>query len=262
MLVHTYFSLNDIHVSLIWIILSASLLGFIRFILYTDFRLSRMWNVMFECHKLQFHIISVAYNNGNTKISIQSELHRHVTIDLVNELSSLSSSFTKWIGAQKSYLKSIDGWLLKCVPEQKHSKRKRRPEPGSHRSLGPPIYVTCGVWLEKLETLPKQVPDPIKELAAETARFVPRQERNQGKDKNRPYVPSWEADNKRDSENLLINEASDDWISHFDRFRSRLEAFLGYLNNFADYSVKMYVELEEAIRVAKIRYEKSHSQVS
>jgi len=186
---------------------------------------------MFECHKLQFHIISVAYNNGNTKISIQSESHRHVTMELVNELNSLSSSFTKWIGAQKSYLQAIDGWLFKCVPpsETKSSKRKRRQEPLSYRSRGPTIYVTCGVWLEKFEALPKQVVDSIKELATETARFVPRQERNQGKDVNRPYLPSWEADNKHDSENLLINEALDNWISGFDNFRSNLAEFLGLL---------------------------------
>lgn len=226
--------------------------------------LSRMWNVMFECHKLQFHIISEVDNIGNTKISIQSESHRHATLDLVNELSSLSSSFTKWIGAQKSYLQAIDGWLLKCVHvPQKSSKRRKRPEPGSLRSRGPPIYVTCGVWLEKLESLPKQVADSIKELAAETFRFAPRQERNQGKDQgkdvNRPYLPSWEADNKRDSENLLIDEALDDWISGFDRFQSKLVGFLGQLNNFAESSVKMYVELEEAIQGAKSRYDQSKS---
>jgi len=216
---------------------------------------------MFECHKLQFHIISVAYNNGNTKISIQSESHRHVTMELVNELNSLSSSFTKWIGAQKSYLQAIDGWLFKCVPpsETKSSKRKRRQEPLSYRSRGPTIYVTCGVWLEKFEALPKQVVDSIKELATETARFVPRQERNQGKDVNRPYLPSWEADNKHDSENLLINEALDNWISGFYNFRSNLAEFLGQLNKFAESSVKMYFELEEAIQVAKNRYDHSKS---
>uniref|UniRef100_A0A5B6ZX80 DUF632 domain-containing protein n=1 Tax=Davidia involucrata TaxID=16924 RepID=A0A5B6ZX80_DAVIN len=71
--------------------------------------LRRMWEVMFQCHKLQFHIISIAYNNGNSKISIQSESHRQITIHLENELSSLYTSFTKWIGAQKSYVQAKGG---------------------------------------------------------------------------------------------------------------------------------------------------------
>lgn len=229
-----------------------------------------MWKVMFDCHKLQFHIISVAHKNGNTKISIQSEPHRQIAIHLENELCSLSSSLIKWIGAQKSYLQAINGWLVKCAPvEQKSSKRKRKKEPRSLRNNGPPIYVTCGVWLEELESLSlplKQVVDSMKSLADETGRFVPSQEKNQGKDMNRPYLPSWKADNKIDSANILRDEAPDEWISCFERFRSSLVGFIGQLSDFAESSVKKYVELEEAIQGAKTSYDhqihlKSRSQV-
>lgn len=213
-----------------------------------------MWEVMSECHKLQFSIISIAYNNGNTKISIQSESHRQITVHLEKELSSLCSSFTKWIGAQRSYLQAINHWLFKCVfLPHKPSKRKRKQEPPAKmtlRSHGPPVYVTCGVWLDKLEDLPaKEVAESIKGLAAETAHFLPRQEKNQGKSAN---LSSWKADNGSDSAvNLLRDEASDDCISGFERFRSSLEGFLGQLNNFADSSVHMYADLEKEIQVAK-----------
>lgn len=159
---------------------------------------------MSECHKLQFDIIQ-AQKNGNTKLSIQSESHQQDTIHLVNELSSLSSSFLKWFSAQKFYLQAIGGWLSKCAPvPQKSSKRKRKPEPRSLRNNGPPIYVTCGDWLGRLEGLEsssvKQVVDTIRSLAVETAHFVPRQEKNQGKDMNRSYLPSWKSKKESDSE--------------------------------------------------------------
>lgn len=205
-----------------------------------------MWEVMFECHKLQFQVISVAYNNAHSKISIKSDSHRQITIHLENELSSLSSSFTKWISAQKFYLQAINNWLVKCVSlPQKSSRRKRRaPPPPPLRDFGPPIYATCSVWLDLLDWLPsKELTDSIKSLASETSHFLPRQEKNQGKSGSETAV------------NLLADDASEDWISGFDRFRSSLVGFLGQLNNFSENSVQMYADLKKAIQDAKIKYD-------
>lgn len=208
--------------------------------------LSRMWEVMFECHKLQFQIISVAYNDTHSKISIKSDSHRQITIHLENELNSLSSSFTKWISAQKVYLQAINNWLVKCVSlPQKSSRRKRRLPPPPLRNFGPPIYATCAVWLDLLAELPsKDLTDSIKSLASETSHFLPRQEKNQGKSGSETAV------------NLLADDVSEDWISGFDRFRSSLVGFLGQLNNFSERSVQKYAELKKDIQDAKIKYDK------
>lgn len=225
-------------------------------------RLSRMWEVMFECHKFQFQIISAAYSNSHARTTMQSELRRQITAYLENELHSLSSSFAKWTEAQKSYLVSINGWLYKCVSlQQKSSKRKRRFQPPPLRNYGPPIYATCGVWLEKLETLPvKDVTDSIKSLAGETAWFLPHQEKNQRKGANHPHITSWKGDNGSESrDNLLRDDASEDWVSGFDRFRASLIRFLSQLNNFAGSSVKMHAELRQAIQDAKNNYHRWNS---
>ena len=214
-------------------------------------RLSRMWEVMFECHKLQFQIMSVSYNNSHARITMHSELHRQITAYLEDELHFLSSSFTKWLGAQKSYLEAIIGWIHKCVPipsQQKSSKRKKKPQPEILRDSGPPIYVTCDVWLDKLSALPiKDVADSIKSLAADTAWFLPRQDKNQGKGANHPHV------NGESADNLLRDDTSEDWVSGFDRFRASLIRFLGQLNSLSGSSVKMYTELRQAIQDAKSR---------
>lgn len=218
-----------------------------------------MWGVMLECHKLQFLIISVANNNGNTKISVHSESHRQIALYLEDELSNLSSSFNKWIGAQKSYLQSINGWLLKCVSiAEKSSKKKRRQQPENPlRHCGPPIYATCGVWFDKLETLPaNDVTESIKILEAEIASFVPRQEKKESKDANQSGVTSWKADNGSDSAvNMLRDEVSQSWTSDFDRFQRSLVGFVGKLNKFAESSVEMYAEVQEAIQRSKTNYD-------
>lgn len=215
-----------------------------------------MWEVMYECHSLQFHIISVAYNNGDSKIYTQSDSHRQITTHLESELRSLSLSFTRWIDAQKSFLQAIKDWLYKCVHlPQKYSRRKKPVPAPPLRTLGPPIYATCDGWLEKLNELrPQHVSDSIKNLVAETICFLPHQEKNKGKSATLPST-SGNADNDSDPAiNIMTDEASEEWISGFDRFRSSLVGFIGQLNNFAQDSVVKYTELMQAIKDAKNNY--------
>lgn len=201
---------------------------------------------MFECHKQQFVVISSACNNINsTKIPFQSDSHRQITVHLEQELISLSSTFKSWITSQKSYVESINQWLFKCVSlSKKPSKRKRRFEQPELRNYGPPIYVTCGVWLDSLNKLPvKEVSDSIKGLAAEISHFLPATNHHSTAKKGL----------KSDSDlgaNLLRQEEA---ISD-DRVRSSLVSFLEQLSNFSNFSVKMYVDLQNSIKNAKRSY--------
>ncbi|MCL7035056.1 hypothetical protein MKW94_025474 [Papaver nudicaule] len=219
--------------------------------------LSRMWEKMYACHRLQYNIISIANKSSNAKITIHSELHRQATGNLQHELTSLSSSFTKWIGAQVSYLRSIDGWLLKCVSlPQKASRKKSRWKTTEIplRNLGPPIFVTCGVWLAKLEALPtKEVENSIKVLASDTTRLLPRQEKNQGRSLKHTSSSLKRSNTSETGASILRDSAPEDWNSGIDRFQSSLVGFLDRLHCFALSSVGMYLELEKAIQEAKSR---------
>ncbi|GMH07130.1 hypothetical protein Nepgr_008970 [Nepenthes gracilis] len=216
--------------------------------------LYRMWEMMSESHMLQLHIITIAYSNDNAKIPMHSESHRQITTLLENELSTLSSSFTKWVFAQKSYVLAINNWLLKCVVvNEKSSRRKSRMPPPPLRISGPPIYTTCGVWLDKLEALPaKDVADAIKGLAAETSRFLPHQEKT-GRKKTA-------VKGANPALGILNGEAFEDWNTGYDHFRSSLVIFLNRLSTFSESSVKMYGELQKAIQEAKRNYQHLMSQ--
>ncbi|KAG4909346.1 hypothetical protein JHK87_055462 [Glycine soja] len=227
--------------------------------------LSRMWEVMFECHKLQFQTMSTVYNNSHAGIAAtHSELRRQITSYLESELHYLSSSFTKWIGAQKFYLEAINGWLHKCVSLKQKPGKKKRPQRPLLRMYGPPIYATCEIWLEKLGELPVQdVVDSMKSLAGEIAQFLPRQEKNQGKGANHSHLTTWNANNIRSesSDNLLRDGTLEDWDSGFDQFRASFLGFLAQLNNFAGSSIMMYTDLRQAIQIAKKNYHhRSNSQ--
>ncbi|CAA3017528.1 Hypothetical predicted protein [Olea europaea subsp. europaea] len=226
--------------------------------------LRRMWDMMLECHELQFHIISVSHTPRSTEFAVQSDSWKQIAIYLENELNSLRLSFTKWIGAQKIYVESIDKWLLKCVSlPQNKSKRNKRIRPPPIRNCGPPIYIMCGTWLEMIDKLPSQgVVDSIKHLAAEVAHFLPRQEKNQRKGGNDSHLSTFKAGTNDDTSgiNMLKGEASEDWISGSDRFRTSLADFLGQLNNFSESSVKMFSDLQNFIEEAKENYKQFKSQ--
>ncbi|KZV30575.1 hypothetical protein F511_05725 [Dorcoceras hygrometricum] len=226
--------------------------------------LRRMWEMMMDCHRLQFHIISISIAPGSTKINIQSDSLRQITIHLENELNSLSSNFTKWIGAQKIYVEAINKWLFKCVSlPQNNIKRNKRMRLPSMRECGPPIYMICDAWLEMIDRLPcKGVVDSIKDLAAEVAHVLPRQEKNQGKSTNRSRNVSLldGMDGDERGINTSTDEALEDLVPAFDGFRTSLAGFLGKSNNFAECSVTMFSDLQKSIQDAKFKYEQFKSQ--
>ncbi|XP_047324273.1 protein ROLLING AND ERECT LEAF 2 [Impatiens glandulifera] len=205
--------------------------------------LRRMWEVMFECHKLQLDAISTAYNKGNHK---SSDLHRNA-IHLKAQLESLSWSFTKWVSAQKTYLQALNNWLFKCIPlQEKSTKRRRRREGPPIRNFGPPMYTTVEVWLELIGTLPeKALQDSIKVLASEINRFVPHHEKNQ--------------DKGRDGNNSDTHEVSEDHVHEFDRFQQSLIGFLSQLSVFADSSANMLIKLQKDIQDSKNNYNRKMS---
>lgn len=123
--------------------------------------------------------------------------------------------------------------------------------PPSMRQCGPPIYMICGAWLEMIDGLPaKGVPDSVKELAAEVAQFLPRQDKKHG---NKPDGNEAATDALRDL---------DDVVPRLDRVRTSLEGFLLKLNSFAECSLRMFTELQKAIQDAKKSYEQFMSQRS
>ncbi|XP_047317753.1 protein ROLLING AND ERECT LEAF 2-like [Impatiens glandulifera] len=206
--------------------------------------LRKMWEVMLECHNLQFNIISAAYNKSNSRNSANQQRQ---AAHLKSQLDNLCSSFTKWFDAQRMYLQSLNGWLQQCITLQEQSKRRKRgrregPRP---RDYGPPIYTTIEVWLELILTLPdKAVTDSIKGLASEINCFLPNQ------DSHNKQTNVLSSNNNNDAHSNL----SDPNGHGFDRFHKALAGFLSQLSIFAEASVNTFIRLQKEIQNAKNNY--------
>ncbi|KAJ4764375.1 DUF630 family protein (DUF630 and DUF632) [Rhynchospora pubera] len=225
--------------------------------------LIRMWAMMLECHRHQLDIIQNASANGSIRFPNQPELQSQAALTLSHELHLLSTNFTKWILAHKSYLERIDAWIGKCVsPLQQKTKRKKRQQ-DSLRSFGaPPIFATCEDWLKIFTQLPtSQVVEAIKDLTNMTTHFLPHQEkRGKSLKSSLSLAKNGISGEILRGENTRRNDSPVDWSLNCDNFQSRLVVFLGKLSDFAHSSLDSYQNLKMSIDIAKQDYEKDHSQ--
>ncbi|KZV35106.1 hypothetical protein F511_20199 [Dorcoceras hygrometricum] len=118
--------------------------------------LIRMWKAMFKFHQKQFQAIiesKMRKLKANPAASLQTDLNSRATIVLERELSLWFGHFRNWIGFQKSYVESLNGWLVHCL----HYEPEETPDgsvPYSPGQLGaPPIFVICNDWHQAMEAI-------------------------------------------------------------------------------------------------------------
>lgn len=216
-----------------------------------------MWTVMHECHRHQLDLIQNASANGSIKFSNQQELQNQAALTLSHELNLLSSNFTKWISAHKSYLVSINTWIHKCVsPLQQKTKRKKKQQDSLRDFGAPPIFATCEDWLKLLTELPlPQVVEAVKDLANVANHFVPHQEKRVRSFKSSLSLPSKGVSGETlRGENGRSNDQPVDWSSNCDNFQSCLVFLLEKLTDFANKSLDNYQILKKSIDDAKEHY--------
>ncbi|KAL6902236.1 hypothetical protein ACP4OV_005112 [Aristida adscensionis] len=212
--------------------------------------LTRMWATMLECHRQQHEIIKMLSNGGNMKVLIRSESQFQATLLLQVELNTLCSNFQKWIASHKSYLHSLNSWLLKCVKSLRSRKKSRKKEADIPitKYVVAPIFKTCESWINLLDGLPTEdLEGAIKGLAADISHSVPRQERRRGSSKL-TFSLSRSGSLNGEMEGIHRNGPVD--------LQSSLEIFLGKLEFFSNASLQSYIGLTEEIETAKVEYEK------
>ncbi|KAI9200983.1 hypothetical protein LWI28_016112 [Acer negundo] len=113
--------------------------------------LIRMWRSMLKCHQKQFQAImesKVRSLKANTGIQKDSGLK--ATIDLEMELRKWGTLFNNWVYTQKSYVESLNEWLLKCLLDEPEE-TPDGPAPFSPSRIGaPPVFVISNDWYQAI----------------------------------------------------------------------------------------------------------------
>ncbi|KAJ7967093.1 Protein of unknown function (DUF630 and DUF632) [Quillaja saponaria] len=116
--------------------------------------LTRMWKSMLECHRSQCEAIREARNLGSIgSRKIFSDAHLEATRQLEHELINWTIRFSSWVAFQKGYVKALNKWLLKCLPDEPEEAPDGVAPFSPGRIGAPPVFVICNQWSQALERI-------------------------------------------------------------------------------------------------------------
>lgn len=106
---------------------------------------------MLRCHQKQFQAImesKVRSLKANT--GLQRDAGLKATLELEMELINWCTRFNSWISAQKSYVKSLNEWLLRCLRHEPEETADGIAPFSPGRIGAPPIFVICNDWYQAM----------------------------------------------------------------------------------------------------------------
>ncbi|XP_057727075.1 protein ALTERED PHOSPHATE STARVATION RESPONSE 1-like [Arachis stenosperma] len=144
--------------------------------------LAKMWNVMAECHQMQKITLDEAKilltgtdvrKQSGMSITDPHRLACSASI-LETELRNWRSTFESWITSQRSYIRALAGWLLRCMRcEPDASKLLCSPRRSSSTH---PLFGLCVQWSRRLDAIQESVVlDGIDFFAAGIGSFYAQQ---------------------------------------------------------------------------------------
>ncbi|KAG5047953.1 hypothetical protein JHK85_009056 [Glycine max] len=238
------------------------------------YRFLGMWKDMQECYKCQYQQIVEAKTLDALSLNTKpGNAHIDATIKLKSEVQKWNLSFLDWIHAQRSHVKALNGWLVRCLlyePEEVPDDST----PFSPSKIGaPPVFVICHKWsravdnlseknvieavngfmLRVNELLEKHILDLQQKLTLdkEFERKVKMLEREEQKMHKvmRAHERKMVTVGREESDALLRGDA----VHHADivdstNLQSSLKQIFGAMEKFTDSTVRLYEELCQQIK--------------
>ncbi|CAA0807717.1 Protein of unknown function (DUF630 and DUF632 [Striga hermonthica] len=232
--------------------------------------LTRMWKSMLECHHSQCQAMSEAKRLD--AIALRKHLNDaqfEATQQLEHDLINWATRFSFWAEAQKSYVRALHSWLMKCllyIPEE-------TPDgivPFSPGRIGaPPIFVVCNQWWQSLERVSeKEVLDSMRDLASNVLQLWDRDKAEMRQkmlaSKDERKIKSLDREEQRiqkeiqalDKRVILTSSGDDGGMLHAvyqsetkkgRSLQSSLQHVLQAMERFCTSSVKVYEDLVQRI---------------
>ncbi|CAN0893402.1 Protein ALTERED PHOSPHATE STARVATION RESPONSE 1 [Linum grandiflorum] len=142
--------------------------------------LIRMWRSMLRCHQKQFQAIMESKVRSLKANTLQRDSGLKATLELEMELVEWCSRFNNWIKTQKSYVESLNGWLLRCIVQEPEETADGVAPFSPSRMGAPPIFVICNDWYEgMLRVSEKGVENAMLDFASNLQQLWERQDQEQ-----------------------------------------------------------------------------------
>ncbi|KDP32816.1 hypothetical protein JCGZ_12108 [Jatropha curcas] len=143
--------------------------------------LIRMWKSMLRCHQKQFQAImesKVQSLKANTGLRRDSGLR--ATLELETELMNWCTCFHNWVNTQKSYIESLNEWLLRCLIIEPEETADGIAPFSPSRMGAPPIFIICHDWYQAMVRISeKAVENAMLDFASNLHQLWERQDEEQ-----------------------------------------------------------------------------------
>jgi hypothetical protein len=148
-----------------------------------------MWSIMLECHQIQLHAISQAKHIDSMIDAAKfGDDHMDLIKRLELQLLDWIACFAAWVNAQKSYVSTLNEWLIKGVEYVPEVTDDGIPPFSPGRLGGPPIFVICNNWAASVARISeKEVVEAMQVFASNVLKLWERNrsEQRQGMMANR-----------------------------------------------------------------------------
>ncbi|KAL6011864.1 hypothetical protein ACLOJK_002330 [Asimina triloba] len=172
-----------------------------------------MWKVMVECHRSQCQIISEAKNlDAVASHGKFSDAHMKATAQLELDLLNLILSFYAWIGAQKGYVKALNGWLLKCILYEPEETVDGIAPFSPGRMGAPPVFIICNQWSQAMDRI------------SENEVFVAMCAFSNG------VFRLWQRHNLAQRQSMMVSKDMDDRVKYLEREEQKLQRAMDAVN--------------------------------
>ncbi|KAK1433342.1 hypothetical protein QVD17_10252 [Tagetes erecta] len=119
--------------------------------------LIRMWQAIIKCHRKQFEAIMESRSRtlrANTSLERDSSLR--TTLELEAGLVTWAQHFNNWINAQRSYVDSLNKWLLQCIDHNPEVTIDGEVPYSPGRLGAPPIFIICNDWHREINIVSQE----------------------------------------------------------------------------------------------------------
>lgn len=127
-----------------------------------------MWKSMLKCHQKQFQaIVESKIRSLKANTGIRRDAGLKATLELELELLNWCNCFNNWINTQKSYVQSLNGWLVTFLNQEPEETADGIAPFSPSRIGAPTIFIICNDWYQAMERISeKGVADVMNDFAS------------------------------------------------------------------------------------------------
>ncbi|XP_027904045.1 nitrate regulatory gene2 protein-like [Vigna unguiculata] len=139
---------------------------------------TKMWKFMLKCHQKQFQAIMESKSQSlKINVGLPGDEVLRAIVELEKELLNWCSQFNIWVKTQKTYVKNLNEWLLRCLPNEPEETADGIAPFSPSRLDAPPVFIICNDWHQAMTRISEtEVAEAMHEFAQKLHELWERQD--------------------------------------------------------------------------------------